>query len=224
MEQNDQRQWIRVSCAALCRIEHAGRGFLLLLNQNRREKGIYQLSPIGGALHYENEDLPARFNAHPENTVDPELRLMLPVDNLPAFCRWFYSEQDRETSPYRELYEELVIESRLLPALSPDDVTCKRLWTVESEQFTSRKGQTGILTHYFLEVYAIGFTSTPVLAQLISAPRAAGAMWLNAEQLASEKPVTMFIDGEERQVRVRGKMLIEPPDSAATPPDASRPA
>ncbi len=224
MEQTDQKQWIRISCATLCRIEHAGLGFFMLLNQNRREKGIYQLSPIGGALHFDDDAILKRFDARPESAVDPELRLMLPVDNLPAFRHWFYTGQDRESSPFRELHEELVIESKVLPTLTPDDVTCKRLWTVENEQFTTRKGQTGLLTHYFLEVYAIGFTRTSILGQLISAPHETGARWLSRAQVASEKPVTMFIDGEERQVRVRGKVLLDPPDSASMPLQAPGPA
>ena len=38
---------IRVSCAVLCRVEHEGR-YLLLINDNRRRRGVYVLSPIGG--------------------------------------------------------------------------------------------------------------------------------------------------------------------------------
>lgn len=209
---------IRVSCAALCRIEHPGLGFFLLVNHNRRHKGLYILSPIGGALMFHDDSIVPRFNADLEIPGSADLRMNIPVEHLPAFSAWFYAAQGRETSPFRELREELVCESCLLPALAPEDVACEHLWTVEREQFTARAGQTGLLTHYFLEIYAVRFLTTAALGQLIAAPRAEGARWLSAQQLTCEERVTMTIDGEERQVEVNGRIVLEPPPAATDSP------
>lgn len=205
----DRSEWIRVSCATLCRIEHAGR-FLLLINQNRRHKGLYILSPIGGALRvYAPERLDV-FRAVPENPALDDLRLTLPVAALPDFRGWFVRGEDRETSPFRELREELVGESGLLDALDPDEVTCTHLWTLEEEAFTQRQGQTGLLTHYFLEVYDVTFGAA-ALGPLLVPPEGSGAAWVTADQIARGATIRLHVDGADRDVRVRGDPLVRPP-------------
>lgn len=210
----NQADWIRISCATLCRIEHPSLGLFLLVNRNRRQKGVYILSPIGGALEYDDETLLSRFGAIPEDPTEQDLRLTLPVAQLPAFRDWFYSEQGREVSPFRELREELVHETSLLHDLTPEDVTCRRLRTVEYERMTDRKGQTGLLTHYFLEIYVIEFTHESLWGQLIAAPADIGAAWLSREQVTSADPVTLHLDGADRTVRVNARVLLEPPPDA----------
>jgi len=108
---------IRVSCASLCRIEHEG-WFLLLLNADRRRRGLYVLSPVGGALSITGYDRLASFAAIFETPQNDDLRLTLPRAKLPDFREWFYSGQGRERSPFRELREELVDETKLLPTLA----------------------------------------------------------------------------------------------------------
>ncbi|MCD4686916.1 MAG: hypothetical protein K8S97_13375 [Anaerolineae bacterium] len=217
-------EWIRISGASLCRIQHPTRGYFLLLNYNRRQKGVYVLSPIGGALEFYDEGLLARFGAHLEDPAHLELRLTLPKAQLPAFRAWFYTAEGREHSPFRELEEELVHEAQLLPRLAPEDVTCKRLWTLERERLTDRKGQTGLLTHYFLEIYDITFKRDAIMGPLIIAPAASGALWVTEAQLTSPDPVTMHVDGAERDVRVSARQLLKattsPTDVLVYPPDA----
>ncbi len=209
MSPGNRSEWIRVSCAALCRIEHAGR-FLLLLNQNRRRKGLYVLSPLGGALQVTAPDRLAAFGAVPESPASDDLRLALPLGALPAFRTWFYSGEDRETSPFRELREELVSEAGLLDALDPAQVTCTPLWALEEEALTQRLGQTGLLTHYFLEIYDITFDAA-VLGLLLLAPAESGAVWVTAEQIEQGGTVTLHVDGADRVARVRGDPLIRSP-------------
>jgi hypothetical protein len=201
---------IRVSCASLCRIEHLDR-FLLLMNANRRKKGLYRLGPIGGALQVYDADHLKRFGASPEDATSGDLRLTLPVTALTAFREWFYTGEGRERSPFRELHEELVSESRLLAALEPADVDARYLWTTEEESFTDRCGQTGLLTHYFLEIYDIKFKTSAALGSLLSAPPDSGAVWLTAEQIQRQTTVQLTVDGAAREVRIRGKLLVERP-------------
>jgi hypothetical protein len=208
---------IRVSCASLCRIE-VGRRFLLLLNHNRRSKGVYQLSPIGGALEVTDLAFLALFGAIPENPDAPDLRFTMPEQMLGTFRQWFFSGQGRETSPFRELYEELVTETGLLTDLKPDDVSFTRIDTIERAQTTNRRGKTGIFTHYFLEIYDVTFNRHHVLGHLLSAPADSGACWLTAAQIYEGKPLDLTVDGETRPVTVRASAILTDADRAAIDP------
>jgi len=202
----DRSEWMRVSCAALCRIEHNNK-FLLLLNRDRRQKGLYVLTPVGGALLLTNPVALEPFSAILENPASGDLRLTLPQAQLPAFRDWFYASQDREISPFRELHEELVVETGLLAELRPDQVTAEHLWTVEEDAFTQRQGYSGWLTHYFLEIYAVKFRSAAALGPLLIAPPESGAVWVTREQLEKGGTTTLDFDGAPRTVRVRGDVL-----------------
>jgi len=202
---------IRVSCASLCRIEHEG-WFLLLLNADRRRRGLYVLSPVGGALSITAYDRLASFAAIFETPQNDDLRLTLPRAKLPDFREWFYSGQGRERSPFRELREELVDEAMLLPALAPEDVAWEHLWTAEEEAVTARGGQSGVFTHYFLEVFGVRFTNDAVLSALLAAPPESGARWVTREQIEEGAHVSLTVDGAERSVRVHGRAILRPPD------------
>ena len=200
---------IRVSCAALCRIEHAGR-YLLLLNRNRRQKGVYVLSPIGGALALLDPGVLARFEARLEDPASLELRLQMPEAALADFRAWFEHGEGREQSPFRELQEELVHEARLLPSLTPEDVACTPLRTHEERALTNRQGQTGLLTHYFLELYDVRFTTEALLGPLLVPPPESGAVWVTREQIMARQPLRLRFDAQERDVAVRGELLLAP--------------
>jgi len=201
---------LRVSCAALCRIEHAGR-LLLLLNSNRRRKGIYVLGPVGGALDVYDLDRMAAFGARLEDPARAELRLALPEAALPDFRRWFSTGAGRERSPFRELQEELVKEARLLPALNVDDVAIRPLWTHEHEALTSRTGQTGQRTHYFLEIYDVRVTTWTALAQLLEVPAGSGAAWVTLDQVRERAVLTLDVDGGSHPAHIDAAVLVEPP-------------
>ncbi|MBN1203169.1 MAG: hypothetical protein JXJ20_15065 [Anaerolineae bacterium] len=207
--------WIRVSCASLCRIEYEGR-FLLLLNQNRRERGLYVLLPIGGALTVNDPANLRGFDVIPEAPDSHDLRFRLRRQLLPAFGKWFYSGQGRERSPFRELQEELVTESRLLPALTPEDVAWRYLWTVEEESFTMRQGQTDVLTHYYLEIYDITFNSQDVFDRLLTAPPGSGAAWVTSEQIKKRSRIMLHVDGAHREATVNGTLVLHPPPGAGS--------
>ena len=209
---NDARQpdTLRISCAALCRIEHGDR-LLLLLNSNRRRKGIYVLGPVGGALDVYDLDPLAAWGARLEDPTRAELRLTLPEAALPDFRRWFYTGVGRERSPFRELQEELVTESGLLPGLTPDDVAIHLLWTHEREALTNRSGQTGLRTYYFLEVYEVRITAWSALAFLLEPPASSGAAWVTREQVQQRRVLTLEVDGASHPAQIDAYMLVEPP-------------
>ncbi len=210
MELNvDRKTWWRVSCAAMCRIEHEER-YLLLLNRNRRRKGVYVLSPVGGALQFTDLAALEAFDVRLENPAAHELRFAILPLYFPAFRIWFYRREGRERSPWRELYEELVEETALLPTLRPDDVRITFSNTVERTQNTSRQGLTGWLTHYFFEIYDVQCLRADVLGPLLAAPPESGAVWVSEEQIRSARPLSLYFDGAERQVAVNGQILLPP--------------
>ncbi len=181
------------------------------MNDNRRRKGIYVLGPVGGALDVYDLDQLSAFGARLEDPTRSELRLALPEAALPDFRRWFYGGAGRERSPFRELQEELVTESRLLPALTPDDVATRLLWTHEREAFTNRSGQTGLRTYYFLEIYEVRFTAWSALAFLLDPPANSGAAWVTLDQIQQRHVLSLEIDGESHPAQIDAYVLVEPP-------------
>ncbi|MEW6578348.1 MAG: hypothetical protein AB1435_04045 [Chloroflexota bacterium] len=202
----DDPDLLRVSCAALCRIMHQGR-YLLVLNQQRRRRGRYVLAPVGGALALTEPEHLTAFGARLEDPAAADLRLYLPAGALAGFRAWFHSGQGRERSPFRELYEELVSETRLLPALSPGDVIAEPLRTVERREPTDRHGDAGPLTHYFLELYDVRFTSARILAALRDPAPDSGAVWLTPAQIAAGA-LRLVVDGVLCDVTVRASLLL----------------
>ncbi len=209
---------IRISCAVLCRIAHEGR-YLLLINENRRRRGVYILSPIGGALTISDPGPVLAMGALFEDPSSGDLRLTLPHGALDAFRVWFYRGEGREQTPFRELYEELVLESELLPVLTTTDVSWRRLWTSEQEGFTGRIGQTGVLTHYFLEIYDVTFTTSRALGPLLDLPPDSGARWTSPDLIDNCGVVEMDLDGARRTVHINGQAVLHPPTDARAMPD-----
>lgn len=220
MPANADESRVRISCASLCRIQIEGQ-YLLLLNKNRRQKGIYQLSPVGGALEVDDWSALSEFTFEPEDPASRDLRLSLNVEQLDQFRQWFYARQDRETSPFRELYEELVQESGVLYSLSRDDVAIKYIHTVEDSKQTLRKGLTGQFTYYFFEIYAVSFRTVDVLLRLKSPPSSAGVVLLDEAQARQAEPLPMTFDGAERQVTLNTQYLFA---EGAYPPHEPPPA
>lgn len=202
---------VRVSCASLCRIQIDDQ-YLLLLNHNRRQKGIYQLSPIGGAITVDDWDVlkDLGFNFNPENPANHDLRLFLDVAQLEQFREWFHKRQQRETDPFRELYEELVEESQTLFDLKRQDVKIRFLNLREDSKQTSRKGMTGEFTQYFFEIFEVRFEAPDILLRLKAPPSSAGVVLLNETEARAQKPLQRYFDGAERTIGVQAEYLFSP--------------
>lgn len=175
---------LRVSCAALCRIQDADGRLLLGLNKNRLTQGREVYMPLGGALEFTAPDLPARFDATPEAPGSRDLRLFLPPVRLSDFRDWFLQRQERETSPYRELVEELVDEFAVLPTLAPEDVHICYRRTFEGEATSGRSGVRGAWTHYLHEVFDIEVVNVAHMAALCDVPAASGLRWMTPDEIA----------------------------------------
>jgi hypothetical protein len=171
---------LRVSCASLCRIQDEQGRYLLALNQNRLLAGRRVLMALGGALQYDDPALPARFEADLENAAMPELRLYMPPRCLAPFRDWFLARQERETTPYRELREELVDELGALDDLFPQEVHIAYLNTLTGQRVTDRPGAEGEITHYWLEIFQVEFAAVPSALLRAEPP---GLRWVTVSEI-----------------------------------------
>lgn len=104
-------EMIRVSFSYLFRIKLGGR---YLLVRGRRFKQQFQ--PVGGVYKLSGSvrDKMLAWRVQGDDFIplddvsQNDIRLRVPSRHLLAFVRWFESGKDRETSPWREFYEELV--------------------------------------------------------------------------------------------------------------------
>ena len=199
---------IRISCASLCRFLVDDR-LLLLLNKNRRDQGIYELSPLGGALEAHTPAIFTRFNVQPEKENSLDLRFFMDIQQLDDFRTWFSSRQDRETDPFREIYEELVEEAGVLSELKADDLKIFHRYTYEDEKETQRSGVTGAMTHYFLEVFEVWVLSPMVKHKLNMVPERSGVRLLNKKEARHATTVLMTVDGATRNVTLNTEALFQ---------------
>ena len=124
-ESNSEK--IRVSCAGLASIK-IGNKYLLVQNKKSRSKGNIVYGPLGGALEYlpNGKAFLDSLNAEYERET-PDLRITIDQSDLDKYEKWFKTTNDREKSAKREVYEELVLEEKILTNLKESDITEKYL-------------------------------------------------------------------------------------------------
>ena len=198
---------VRVSCGSLCRFMVEG-SYLLLLNSNRRHKGIYELSPVGGAIQVLDVQTLAPFEARLETPENRDLRFAMRSEYLDAFGVWFRKRKERELDPFREIREELVDESSVLGTLRPEDLRMDFLKIVQDSKQTRRQGLTGIFTHYFFEIFEVKPRPMDVLLQLKNPPFNSGAVLLDEASARKGEPLKLRFDGEERIVELNTRYLF----------------
>lgn len=174
----------RVSCAGLCVITNAQGHYLLGLNQARLARGKAVYTPIGGALRYHHPYLLQQFAAVQEDATNHDLRLFMPPACVDAFRDWFHSRINRETTPFRELYEELVEEFQLLDWLNPFDVEMKYLHTYENVYLSERSGGS-IATRYFHDIFRVTFCSEAARLAVENAHPSTGLRWFSYDELVA---------------------------------------
>ncbi|MCQ3931060.1 MAG: hypothetical protein DPW16_11430 [Chloroflexi bacterium] len=198
---------VRVSCGSMCRLM-VEESYLLLLNRNRRRKGIYELSPVGGAIQVQNVQALAPFEARLENPDTRDLRFSMRSEHLDVFGVWFRKRKERELDPFREILEELVDESGVLAALRPEDLRMDFVKIVQDSKQTMRQGKTGIFTHYFFEIFEVRPRSTDVLLRLKNPPLNSGVVLLDEATARKAEPLKLRFDGEERTVGLNTSYLF----------------
>lgn len=146
---------IRVSCAALSRIQYRDKRFLVILNKNRLQSGRQILTPIGGSLWYYDLSTLLSLGVCFERENSKDLRLYIEESRLPEFAVWFEKREGREIDPFRELYEELVLEERLVRTLIKQNVNIQFAGPVTDRRYSTKDANDGRLTNYFFEVFYV---------------------------------------------------------------------
>lgn len=144
---------IRISCAGLASIKIDGK-YLLVQNKKSRSKGLIVYGPLGGALEYLPEGksfLDSIYSVYERET--PDLRMVIDYENINKFKKWFYKTDDREKSTLREVYEELVLEEKVLPNLKESDMTEKFM-----KSFRDKSERFGVTSERFFEIFKIDFS------------------------------------------------------------------
>jgi len=145
---------MRFSFPALTRICDDEGNYLLILNQGRLERlNIRVYAPVGGALEATDRSyLTDNFGAIFENGND--LRLRVANKYVKEVIAWFKSRTYRETSSLREVYEELIEETKLLKRADLRGMRERYVVTVRHDEETVRDVPEK-QTIYLIEVYEV---------------------------------------------------------------------
>jgi hypothetical protein len=173
---------IRVSIAYLFRIKIDGR--YLLVKNNRR--AYYQ--PVGGAFKTlpNSKGIFEKLQIESDRLIETEkgvakgdLRVYTKGINIIEFLDWFDSKKDRETSPWREFYEELVA-TKILPSKKFRYIDYEYKATVQSPIITLDSGDKGMFIH---EVYDLvpNNEQEQILRDLIEENNSDKFIWVNKE-------------------------------------------
>lgn len=146
---------MRISAASICRIVIGGR-LLLGLNKNSLRRGVRVLTPLGGAIECDADALGTLEGLGGRFEHGRDLRLTLSPDRLAEFEEWFRCRTQRETTPLRELREELLGEYKALVSLTV--MSAEMCGTLVEDGISNRSGSQAGPTRRFLEVFAVTLT------------------------------------------------------------------
>ena len=156
-----EKDTIRVSCAGIARIIFDNDKYLLIQNKKQRSHGILKYGPIGGALEYNEDALEFLMSIDVEFEKGSDLRLHIPIVHLDTFIEWFKSKKDRETTVFREMFEEMVEEECYIDSLTPADVTEEYSKLVQTTVDWDVNGVIKTTLHLF-EVFNVEIINTQI--------------------------------------------------------------
>lgn len=201
---------LRVSCASVVRLPSKDGRYFMLLNEERRNQGIYVATPISGGLKYKDDSVLTQIGARLEDSSSGDLRFFVERAKLKEFRDWFAKRIGREIDPYREIREEFVDETGLLNDLQPEDLKTRFVDIIEDERITRRAGVSGALTHYFLEIFETEILNDRIYDELISQVGSSGWLFLlSREQIEQERPFVAFVDGQMQETAVSGRVIFQ---------------
>lgn len=155
---------IRLSFAYLFRIKVDNK-YLLIKNSHN---GFFQ--PVGGVFKTlpGSEKIFEKLNVTPDRLIETEkgiakgdLRVYVEGKNVINFFKWFKTNEDRETSPWREFCEEL-ISTRILPWKEFRYIDYKFRGTVRTPLINLDNGDKGLF-HYEIYDLVINNEQEPIL-------------------------------------------------------------
>lgn len=157
---------IRITCASVCRIK-IGEFYYVLLNKSYRKKyNLNYYGAVGGAFEFypDGECFLNEIGATLGENKD--LRLFIPAEKIVEFRHWFDERVERECSPFREVYEELVIEEKVLDDLYIEDVLIKHYKSLS--MFNETPKEPNVKDGFYLfEFFDVEFLKTDHVNKLI---------------------------------------------------------
>ncbi|HLF53756.1 MAG TPA: hypothetical protein VI544_01115, partial [Candidatus Nanoarchaeia archaeon] len=123
-----------------------------------RKREIY--IPFGGALYASKDSLVLLEEMGAQDfEKGNDIRFTMPRQNLSIFEDWFRTRTGRETTSYRELYEELVEEQSVLDDFPESAISQEVLFKscIEETHHPDRPGAKGLPTRRYLEVFEVQF-------------------------------------------------------------------
>ncbi len=171
---------VRLSIAYLFRIKIDNKYLLV----KSRRRNYYQ--PVGGAFKTlpGSEKIFEKLNIKPDRLVETEhgiakndLRVYMKGVNTIEFLEWFNSKEDRELSPWREFYEEL-ISTEILPWKPFRYIDYKFRGIVKSPIINMDSGGKGM---FLFEIYdlVINDEQRPVLEELLKNGNKEEYIWVD---------------------------------------------
>ena len=183
-----KKETIRISCACLSSIK-IGDKYLLVQNAKSRSRGKIIYGPVGGALEYKEraETFLEGLNFKPERETR-DLRLRIPEKFVDLFSEWFSKKEDRETTSYREMYEELVLEEKVLSELSKKDVIEK---FIDCVSVRKKSPHFNTPSQYYFEIYKIELPKDikKELQQICDDPKSSVALFTKEEILNKKSSI-----------------------------------
>lgn len=169
---------VRLSIAYLFRIKVDGK--YLLVKNNRRN----YFQPVGGTYKTlpGSEKLFEKLDVKPDRLIETEkgiakndLRVFVKGINVIEFIEWFNSKEDRETSPWREFYEEL-ISTNILPSEQFKYIDYKFKGTIKTPILNLDSGDKGI---FIYEIYDLltNDEQKPILETLLNNGNKENFIW-----------------------------------------------
>lgn len=171
---------VRLSIAYLFRIKVDGK--YLLVKSNRRN----YFQPVGGAFKTlpGSEKIFEKLNVKPDRLIETEkgiakndLRVYVKGINLIEFIDWFNSKEDRETSPWREFCEELIM-TNILPWNEFRNIDYKFKGLVQTPILNLDSGDKGM---FIYEIYdlVINDEQKPIFESLLASGNTEKFIWAN---------------------------------------------
>lgn len=203
---------LRVSAAAFADIRYNDGQRALTVNKNRLLKGEKVLTPIGGAIELtagginelkqllEIEDIAFEKGR--------DLRLIIAGKNANKLREWFLRRENRETTPKRELKEELVDELDLLTPADLAGIQFELLGFQTELAETNRVGQEGKMTLRLVEVHEAQLPDV-VLAKLLQKAAEPEAMI----RFVDDQEIIASVTKEGTEIGSVANLLLKPAES-----------
>ena len=192
------RNTTRISCAGLSSIKVEDK-YLLIENRKARSNGKIVYGPVGGALMFDNETEPFLKSLNfIKERKENDIRIYIPLNKVKKFHNWFVSQKGREISNFRETYEELVLEEKVLSDLSISEYDEELIDRIRYKRKFPYHPTPSI--HYF-EIFKVKFpVDVEILLEHMCNQKNSTAKLFTEEEIISKKKGSLKISDHSKYI------------------------